>query len=616
MKYYPRIIFLDIENKDKRSSYLNSINSLKETIRIKDYVDIREINYENNFGDLNAVMRGLKGTEDLQLPGDEGDKYNFINIVYTDKTDSQKTSELLNKVYESTKFEEQGNVNLYILITSEINNLNTIIPSHSLGQIILQKIYEDGTTLRDDEYDNIVIETLLSLILIPDRQQFIDYIFNRNPQNKVTIFPRLFTYPDKGYLEKIRENLVSNLLVKIKEDKEYDNLSLDFVIPNELFKYLSVNLKDSQVFKHQPKIKVSFFATGKKRLNGIELFYSKYDNDRRMILKEKINEILVERNNPYLIENTKKIEETIYIKIKELLIQKYSFGFVKKSLERLKKNLESDIDKISSWYFLQDLKIPAVDGRPFERVYLIPSLIIIIACLGLLLFAPLYSLVLLIVLIITLSSIGLFYLKDLNNNINKKISEDINTIKNIIEKNPQNFVSAAKQYFIRRAIKVIVNNISTFDKTLKRYENAVDSFRKIKEFETLDATTMKKVESIIQNSIEEIISSTLKKHRQEILSNYKDPDIFFYYLLDNFYKSSYFRDIRNTLFSLNKSKIETQLTSEQKLAISKEINSRNIRIGNRKKILVSNIYETDSFEIIESADDYILSILNTGVINE
>ena len=63
MKYFPRIIFIDIENKDNSSNYLKKLNSLKETILVKEYINIIEMKKENNLGNLNAVMRGLKSTD-------------------------------------------------------------------------------------------------------------------------------------------------------------------------------------------------------------------------------------------------------------------------------------------------------------------------------------------------------------------------------------------------------------------------------------------------------------------------------------------------------------------------------------------------------------------------
>jgi len=616
MKYFSRIIFIDIEDKDRRSNYLKSINSLKETMLVKDYVIICEVKAENDLGNLNALMRGLKGTNDIKLTGDEEDKFNFINIVFTDKTDKDKIAELLNKVYESTKFEELGNVNLYVLITNTINNIKTKIPAFSLGEIIVQNKYEDGSTLNNEEYNKIIIELLLSLIIIPERQQFIDYIFNRNPQNNVTIFPKLFTYPNEGYLEKIKEIFLLNVLVKIKDDKKGTNLSSDFVIQNKLFQNLSIDLKDISFFRNKPKIRIPFFAGREKRLSHIETFYKNYDQKRRNILTEELNKIFIKRNDPVIIESAKRIDDTIHLKVKELLTQNFSFGFAIKSLEGLRNNLESEINITGNWYFLQELKIPVVGGTPFEKVYLIPSLIILIVCLGLLLISPYYSFALLIVFFIILGSIGLIYLKDLNNVVNNQIDNDIETIKNLIGNNPQNFIYSLKKYFIRRTLKVIANSISILEKTLKRYENAVESYRFTKEIKTMDVEAFKKIESLIQSSIEEVSISTLKKYKQEILSNYKDPDVFFYYLLDNFTKSSYFRDIRGTLFKLDKNKIESQFNELQKLAISKEIEGRIISIGNRKKILISKVHKPNGVEIIESADEYILSILDMGVIND
>lgn len=615
MTYYPRIIFIDIEDQDRKNDWLKRINSLIETMQIKDFVIIKEIKSENDIGNLNAIMREMRGTNNINIPGGEGEPFNFINIVFSEKTDKAKITQLLNKIYDSTKFEEAGNVNLYILVSNMLNNINTTIPTGSLGQIIIQKKYEDGSLLKDFEYDKTIIDLLLSLTIISERQQFINHIFFRNPQNTVTIFPKLFTFPANGYVHKIREYLLTNVLVKIKEDIAYKKLSSEFIIPNELFQNVSININEITYFKNKPKIRIPLFAGQKKREAYIHSFIKKYDKARRDILSEKTSEIVLERNNPNLIELTKKIDESIYIKIKELLTGNFSFGILNKSLESLLEELKSEIDKINNWYFLQEIKIPAVDGRPIERKFLIPFTIVLLSCLGLLLINPLYSLGLFTVLIITFFSIGLAYLKELNDQIHNQISKDISTIKDFIEKNPWNFVSASKQYFIRRTIKVLANNIHIINKTVKRYEKSVDSFRLVKEYETLDSTTMKTFEKEIQNSIEEMISLTLKKHKQEILTNYKEPDTFFNYLLDNFYKSDCFKEIKNILFNLNKHKIESQLETEQKFAVSKEIDGRNIRIGNRKKILVSNIYKRDSAENIESADDYTLSILTIGIID-
>jgi hypothetical protein len=616
MKYYPRIIFIDIEVPDRKIDCLKRINSLRETMHIKDYVVIKEVNSESDLGNLNAIMRGLRGTNGIILPGDEKDKYNFINIVFTDKIDKDEVAELLNKVYESTKFEEQGNVNLYVLITNNIYDFKTKIPEGSLGKIIVQKKYEDGSLLKDVEYDKIIIDLLLSLTVIPERQQFIDHIFYRNPRNNVTIFPKLFTFPDEGYLEKIKEKLLSNFLVKIKDNNGDPTLNSDFIISDGLFQSLSIDLKEMLFFKHKPRIKIPLIAGRKKRAQFVKLFYEIYDKNRRSILSGELNKISIDRNNPVTIDNAKRIEESIYIKVKELLSQKYSFSFVKKSLEGLKKNLEKEVDRNGNWYFLQDLKIPLVDGRPFEKVYVIPYFIILIVCLGLLLLNPYYSLASLIVFFIILALIGLIYLNKLNNMINCQISKDINTIKNLIENNPDNFIISLKKYFVQRILKAITNNIILIEKTLKRYENAVESYRLSEEIKTIDVNTIKKIETIIQNSIEEIISSTVKKYNREILSNYKDPDVFIYYLLDNFSKSHYFTDIRDILFKLDKNKIESQLSVDQKFALSTEIEHNIIRIGNRKKILVSKAYKPNGVEIVESADDYILSILYLGIINE
>ena len=307
---------------------------------------------------------------------------------------------------------------------------------------------------------------------------------------------------------------------------------------------------------------------------------------------------------------------TIHIKVNELLLKRFSFGFVIKSLEGLKKNLESEIEKTNYWYFLQDLLIPTIDGRPFEKKYLIPSSVILLVCLSLLLINPYYSLALLAIWAMILALVGAIYLKNLNKIINRQISSDIEIIINLIEKNPQNFILSLRKYIVRRVLKVLSNNITILEKSLKRYEAAFNSYSVTKANETIDVDAFNKIEKIIESSIEWIISSTLKSYKNEIHSNYKDPDIFVYYLLNAFTKSTFFSEIRSTLFNIDKVKIDSQLNIKQKLAISKEIDDKIIKITKRKKIFISKVYKPKDIEIIDSADDYILSILDIGVLNE
>lgn len=619
MKYYPRIVFIDIKDESKRKNYIKQINSLCVNFPVKEYLKIVEIKEKNNFGNLNTIMRGLKGCQDIQLPGDaSGEKFNFINIIFTDMSNENQITELLNNVYEATKFEEMGNVNLYVLVTNNIYNFSTNIPIGSLGQVIIQNKYEDGTTINDDEYNNLTINLLISLIIIPERQQFIDYIFFSNPGNKVTIFSKLFTYPNEGHLEKIKEILISKALIEINSEGAANQNNFDTILSDDLFQKLEINLKDNLFFKNKPKIKIPFFTGRNKRNKHVKSFYNKYDGNRRDTLKQEIDKITIERNNIPLIQWIKRIDENVHFKVIELLSQRFSFGSVKKALEEKKTSITKNINefnKLGHWYFLQELKIPNIDGRPFEKVYLISSFIVLFVCIGLLLVNPYYSLALFVLVAVIFISIGLFYLKDINRSINNTISIDIDTIKSFIEKNPQQFISSLKRYIKTRIIKVLDNNISIIDSVLKRFEKVVDSYKVKNEIKTIDGKIFNDIETEIMNSINELITKTLNQNKQEILSNYKEPDIFIYYLLDTFSRSDCFKQIRERLFGLQKQEIELSLNIEPKLPVSSEINGTIIRITKKRGIFIANIHHQNNIDQIPSVDDFTISILSIGVIN-
>ena len=99
MIFCPRIVFWDIQNQGTEKLYVQKINTVLETTLIKEFVKNIQVGGDTGFGDLNSLMRTLKGNDNFKLPGDDGaGNYYFINIIITEKEDNSEIVELLNNI--------------------------------------------------------------------------------------------------------------------------------------------------------------------------------------------------------------------------------------------------------------------------------------------------------------------------------------------------------------------------------------------------------------------------------------------------------------------------------------------------------------------------------------
>jgi hypothetical protein len=569
--FYPKCFFYSDEKLlEGISTKLHALLEGNEIEKFLFHILCKDDGSGSDLDQLNENMRRIKETANYALPGAGGEGgFDFINVLLLFSENKKK---IIEEVVSKTSFKvrERENVNLYILISDRIFNKEDLssIPAGASVQILVKNRWNTGQTIDDAEYQDLLAAIVFCLAVIPEKTTIIGHGMFINPLNKLfsANVATFFVPPlskrsliDNFFLQRVKSIISSEENDYHFQVAKYIPIPVEFPPPDKEIAHLKINTRH---------FRIPFFSLRKARNRLVSDFVSRHEMRRHQLLETTIERIEVKKEFK-ILSRSFGIVDLFFLDIQECLRAGYRLGSLIKSLrEFVKKGTDQDKEK-TNWKFIRDVKRILVDGRPFEKRYIIPFFILLSAVI---LVGAFYSFVSMDIFLdafwvllsifglymIGMSAISTFYLRRKSAQQRSNIETDLDLVRDFLFVNPQNYFIAGRKYLKDILAKEADKNCRILIKALAKLQEAINSRG------TVAAGANEEGFQVIQqyctnDALNKILAGTVQNMGEDIYAHLRDPGIFIEALLSEFHKSDSYKSIKNIYSEKRKEEILRRL---------------------------------------------------------